>query len=269
MRRASHIWIAIVLFTCALCAQGQSHVADSEKNQKRRTIYLKIKGPEESAAQMRTAFEKAVAEKDLLLADDRHKASSSIEITLQEKTAEGTLYADLISATRVARDGKTATVYSCKLVEDGKGYSTITKKKGKTGLIQPDIATKGTVFVEEAKEPAAKSLVEMVKKEIGEAGFQLITGETEADIRFTNIKLLKVPMHNKSVELRAESNVSAAGGGSSKVVTNVTLHSPVTEPIVAEAEDCRSSIEKVAQDASLSYGSTVSLDLAMVTQSFR
>jgi hypothetical protein len=244
-------------------------VVNSEKNEKRRTVYLKIKGPEESAARLRTFFVKTAEESGLLLNDDRHKAGSTIELTIQEKDVEGELYADLISATLHSHDGKSATVYSCKLVEDGKGFSTITKKKGKTGLVQADIAIKGTVFVEEAKELKYVGSVATVKKEMSEAGFQIITGEKEADVSLTNVKLIKVPLHSKSTEIRVESTVSPAGSRTSRLTTNFRLHSTVTEPIGAEAEDCRSSIEKISGDDSVSYSQIAQTDLALISNQLR
>src|SRR4029077_186458 len=182
---------------CGPLTQGQSHVVGSEKFDKLRSVYLKIKGPEEASSKLRESFAKTAARRELLLADDPHKAASVIDITLKQKNGESTLYADLIAATLALRDGTSSTVYSCKLVEDGKGFSTVTKKKGKTGLI-PE-AAKGSVFVEESTDHKSADLVATVKKEVGEAGFQISATEKDADIVLKNIRLLKKQVRGTAV----------------------------------------------------------------------
>ena len=133
MRRVLYTLLGTLLFACGPWAQGQSHVVSSEKLEKLRSVYLKIKAPDEASGKLHELFAKAAEKRGLLLVDDPHKAASVIDVTLKQKSGEGTIYADLIAATLVSRNGSSSTVYSCKLVEDGKRFSTITKKNGATG----------------------------------------------------------------------------------------------------------------------------------------
>jgi hypothetical protein len=266
VRTAQCIWIAIFLSACAPFAQEQSHVVGSEKFDKLRSVYIKIKGPEEASGKLRESFSKTAARRELLLADDPHKAASVIDVTLKQKSGESTLYADLIAATLAVRDGDTSTVYSCKLVEDGKGFSTITKNKGKTGLIPG--ATKGTVFVEESTDQKSADLVATVKKEVGEAGFQISATEKDADITLKNIRLLKKAVRGTALETRVDSKVNGAGGRSINLVTNLTWYTAIKEPLGIEVEDCRSSIETIADHGSVSYQEVAEIDLALIGRPF-
>jgi len=269
MKRARCSLIATLLFVCCLWAQEQSHVVSSEKLQKRRTIYLKINGPEESAARLRGFFAEVAEEKSLLLAEDPHKAGAKIDVTIKEHDAEGTLYAELISATLTTREGKSATVYSCKSVADGKGYSTITKTQGKTTLIESAIASKGTVFVEQTTGPNSAGLVETIKKEIAEAGFQVTATEKEADISLKDIKLIKKPVRAMSVEGQTESKLSTSSGQLINLSGKVTSYKSIVEPIGAEAEVCRSSMKSISQDGSGSYKQIAVVDLAVIARQFK
>lgn len=249
MRRAGPIWIAIVLLTCGLCARGQSHIGESAESLRLRTIYLKINGPEETSAQLRNAFEKVAATKGLLLTDDPGKANSSIRITLKEKPAtERTLSATLISATLTFRDGQSGTVYSCKSVADGKGLSTSTHRMGRTALIPPNATTK-TVFVEEPRHHKSAPLVESVKTEIGEAGFQVTTVEKDADASLTNITQLKARVPVKSAETAVDTKITSTGGMDVTSVNSLRHYDLIGEPIAAEAEGCRSTLQSLSTNS--------------------
>ena len=267
MKRARCSLIATLLFVCAW-AQGQSHVVSSEKLEKRRTIYLKINGPEEAATQLRKFFAKAADEKNLLLAEDPHKAGVKIDVTIKEHDAEGTLYAELISATLTTREGKSATVYSCKSVGDGKGYSTITKKKGKTTLIQSAIASEGRCLSKQTTAPDSTGLVETIKKEIAEAGFQVTATEKEADISLKDIKLIKKPVRAMSVEGQTESKLSTSSGQLINLSSKVTSYKSIVEPIGAEAEACRPSMKRISEDSG-SYQQVALVDLMMIAQQIK
>jgi len=264
MRRAQCTWIVFLFSVCVPFAQGQSHVVSSEKLEKLRSVYLKIKAPEEAAGKLHESFAKAAEKQGLLLVDDPHKAASVIDVTLKQKSGENPIYADLIAATLVSRDGGPTTVYTCKLVEDGTRFSTITKKKGVTGLIP--VASKGIVFVEEAADKKSKDLVEAVKKEISEAGFQLSATEKDADIVLKDIRLLKKPLRGTTVETRFESKVNAANGRVINLTTNSISYTSIVEPIGPEAENCRSSIEKIAEQGSFSYLEVAETDMALISQ---
>jgi hypothetical protein len=269
MRRVLYTLLGTLLFACGPWAQEQSHVVSSEKVEKRRTIYVKINGPQEAAAQLRGSFAEAAEEKGLLLAEDPHKAGTKVDVTIKEQNAEGTLYAELISATLTSRDGKSATVYSCKSVGDGKGYSTITKKTGKTSLIQSDIASKGTVFVEETTARNSAGLVESIKKEIAAAGFQVAATEKEADISLKDIKLIKKSVRAMSVEGRTESRLSTWSGQVINLSSKITSYKSIVEPIGAEAEVCRSSMKSISEDGSRSYQGVAVTDLAVISQQLK
>jgi len=266
MRTARCTWIAILLSACGPLAEGQSHVVGSEKFDKLRSVYLKIKGPEEISKQLRDSFTQVAAKQELLLADDPHKAGSVIDITLKQKSGESTLYIELIAANLALRDGTSSTMYSCKLLEDGKGFSSVTKKKGKTGLL-PESA-KGTVFVEEATDHKSADLVATAKKEVREAGFQLIAAEKDADIVLKNIRLIKKPLRGTAVATEVDSRVNGSGVGSISVVTNLTWYMSFTEPIGPETEDCRPSIAAILEHASASYRQIAETDLALIGQRF-
>jgi len=266
MRRVLCSSLGTLLLTCGFWARGQSHVVSSEEVTKSRTVYLKISGPEEAAAQLRGSFAEVAEEKDLLLSEDPHKAGTKIDITIKEKNAEGPLYAELISATLTSRDGKSATVYSCKSVVDGKGYSTITKKMGETSLIQPDVASKGAVFVEKAAGRNSAGLVESIKKEIAEAGFQVAATEKEADLSLKDINLIKKSFRAMLVEGRTESKVSTGSGHFINLSNKVMSYKLIVEPIAPEAEVCRTSIQSISKDGARPYQPVAAVDLAVIQQ---
>lgn len=255
-----------LLFACCLFAQERSHLANPEKIQKLRTVYLKMKGPESSVAQLRTFFEKVAAKNDFVLANDPHNAGSTIDITIKEKNEEGTLFAELISATLTSREGKSALVYTCKAVTDGKSFSTITKKKGQTSLIPADIVKKGSVFIE-AGTARTVDAVEMAKKEIGEAGFQFASAEKEADISLKDIHVIKKPFHGTGLQTRVESKISSHGGPMSNIATNFTSYTSIADPIAPEAEACRPSMQKLV-DESVSFHQIAATDLALIGRPF-
>lgn len=264
MRKAHRAWIALLFSVCVPFVQGQSHVVSSEKLEKLRSVYLKIKAPEESAGKLHESFVKAAEKRGLLLVGDPHKAASVIDVTLKQKSGEGQIYADLIAATLVLRNGGSSTVYSCKLVEDGKGFSTITKKKGVTRLISGD--TKGAVFVEEAADRKSADLVVSVRKEISEAGFQLSATEKDAEIVLKDIRLLKKSLRAMILETRVESKVNGANGQAINLTSNSISYTSIVEPIGPEAENCRSSIEKLSEQGSFSYLEVAETDMALISQ---
>ena len=227
---------------------------------------MKINGPEEAAVQLRAFFAELAEEKNLLMAEDPHKAGNKIDITIKERDGEGTLYAELISATVISREGKSATVYSCKSVGDGKGYSTITKKKGKTTLIEPGIATKGAAFVENTSAPNSAGVVESIKKEIAEAGFQVAATEKDADISLKDIKLIKKPVRAMLVEGRPESKLSISSGQFISLSGRMTSYKSIVEPIGVETEVCRSSMKNISGDGSASYKQVAAADLAVIAR---
>ena len=264
MRKTHCTWIAFLFTVCVPVLQGQSHVVSSEKLEKLRSVYLKIKAPEEASGKLHEFFAKAAEKRGLLLVDDPHKAASVIDVTLKQKSGEGTIYADLIAATLVLRDGSSSMVYSCKLVEDGKRFSTITKKNGATALISG--ATKGAVFVEESADRKSADLIATVKKEISEAGFQLNATEKDAEIVLKNIRLLKKPLRGMILETRVDSKVNGASGQAINLTTNSISYTSIVEPIGPEAENCRSSIEKMAEQGSFSYLEVAETDMALISQ---
>jgi hypothetical protein len=264
--RRIHTLLGTLLFACGPWAHGQSHIVSAEKVSKSRTIYLKINGPEETAILLRGFFAELAEEKDLLLAEDPHKAGNKIEITIKEHDGEGTLYAELISATLIFREGKSATVYSCKSVGDGKGYSTITKKKGKTTLIESGIVFNGAVFVENTTAPNSAGVVESIKKELAEAGFQITATESDADIKLKDIKLIKKPIRAMLLEARTESKLSTSSGQFISLSGRVISYKSIVEPIGVEAEVCRSSMKSISEDGSASYKQVAAADLAVIAR---
>ncbi|HET8888046.1 MAG TPA: hypothetical protein VFQ41_04015 [Candidatus Angelobacter sp.] len=200
------------------------------------------------------------------MTEDPRKAGTKIDVTIKEHDAEGTLYAELISATLASREGKSVTVYSCRSVGDGKGYSTITKQQGKTTLIESSIASKGTVFVENRTAPNSGGLVESIKKEIAEAGFQVTATETAADISLKDIKLIKKPFRATLVEGQTESKLSTWSGQFINLSSKVKSYKSILEPIGAEAEVCRSSMKNISGDGGGSYQQVAVADLAVIAQ---
>ena len=263
MRRFYCTVMATFLVTCCSIAQGQSRLAMSEKNQKLRTIYLKIKGPEDAATKLRASFAEAAADKDMFLADDPHQASSKVDVTIKERKVEKEFYAEVVSATLVARDGKSATVSTCNKVTDGKGYSTITKKTGSTSLMK-DVPAKSAIFIEVGSQPAA--LIQGLQKEVREAGFEIVSTEKEADFQLKDIRLVKAPVRGDGVELNIQSTISAAGGPVLNMNSSVTSHISIHEPIGLEAEACRSSLQHLGEDGPTPYIHVALADVAMITQ---
>jgi hypothetical protein len=76
MRRGYSIAAAVFLFSGSAIS-GLAQTATT-KLEKRRSIYLSIKGPESSAARLRALFEQAALEKNLLIAEDSHQAGSHL-----------------------------------------------------------------------------------------------------------------------------------------------------------------------------------------------
>jgi hypothetical protein len=122
--------------------------------------------------------------------------------------------------------------------------------------------------VEGPRDPKSASLVESVKKEIGEAGFQLTTAENEADIRLTNIKLLRTTLQSKSQETKVETMISAPGGAGMSFSSPLTFYNSVEEPIGPEAEDCRSSLQKLS-GTSGAYDQVAAPDMLLISRGLR
>lgn len=266
MRSVCGTLIAICLVACCSMAQDRSHVVMSEKTQKLRTIYLKIRGPEEAATKLRASFAEAVAGKDLFLADDPHQAGSKVDVTIKERNLERPFYAELTSATLMARDGKSTAVSSCNKVTDGKGYSAITTKAGTSDLMK-DVPAKSTIYLEEGSQPAA--LIQTLQKQIREAGFTIVTVEKDADFRLKDIHLTRTPLRAAGMEATVQSMIHAAGGLELNLTSNVTTRVSILEPIASEAESCRSTVQRVAENGPVSYKGVALADVAMIERFIR
>ena len=256
MRRVYCISIAGLVLACPVM-QGQV------RPQKNRAIYVKIKGPEQSAAKLRASFADAALDKDFVVVDDRHDAGSEVNIIIKERSTEKTLYAELISATLVSRGGKPVTVYSCKKVTDGKGYSTITRKSGRTGVVK-SVSPGSRVFVQDASGSAG--LVQDVKEQITRGGLEIGISEQDADFILKDIKLVKASFREAAVEANVHSELSLAHGPKMDLSSNITVYTSILEPIAPEAEACRDSIQHVAADSSVSYQQIALTEMALISQ---
>jgi len=266
MRRVCGTLIATCLVACCSMAQDRSHVVMSEKMQKLRTIYLKIKGPEEAATKLRASFAEAVAGKDMFLADDPHQAGSKVDVTIKERNLDRPFYAELTSATLIGHDGKSTMVSSCNNVTDGKGYSAITKKAGTSDLMK-DVPAKSAIYLEGGSQPAA--LLQSLQKEIREAGFTIVAVEKDADFRLKDIHLTRTPLRATGMEATVKSMVSAAGGLVINLTSNVTTRFSISEPIASEAESCRSTLGKIAEKGPVSYQDVALVDVDLIEQFIR
>lgn len=234
--------------------------------EKDRSVYLKIKGPEESAAKLRVVFAEAASKNDLFLADDPHRAGSRVSVTIEERKVEKPLYAEVAAATLFSRDGKSFPVYSCRKVTDGGGYSTITTKSGKANMPKGE-PTKKTVWIQ--KKSAQADLVEAVTRELINADFQVVAEENTAEFTLKDIRLLKERLRANAIEAQVESVVSPRRGPSMTIDSNLQAYLSVVEPISAEAEGCRDSLRHVMDQSSMPYQSVAAMDLALITRNIK
>jgi hypothetical protein len=247
-------YILVAMFFCA---------GASAQPQKGRSVYLKIKGPEETAASMRAMFAEVASDNNLFLTDDPHRAGSQVTITIQEHKMEKPLYAEVVVAALVSRDGKSFPVYSCKRVTDGGGYSTITTKSGKANPAKSEVAKK-TVWIK--KTDPRPELVEAVSREMVNADFQLVTEEKDAEFTLKDIRLIKEPVHANAVEAKVESVLSPGKALPMTIESNIRSYLSVIEPISAEAEGCRDSLRHVIEESSMHYRSIAAMDLGLIAR---
>lgn len=254
-------WCTLIVGLVFACPVTRGQV----RPQKSRAIYVKIKGPERSATKLRASLADAALEKDLTLVDNRHEAASEVKITIKERSTEKPLYAELISATLVSRDGKSMTVYSCKKVTDGKGYSTITRKSGKTGVIK-SVPAGSRIFVQEPSGFSSAGLVQDVKEQITRGGLEIGMSGEDADFILKDIKLTKASFRGTAVEASVESVLSPAHGPRMDLSSSIIVYTSIQEPIAPQAEACRDSIRHVADDSSVSYQQIALTDIALISQ---
>ena len=260
MKRTYYFAAAVLLLAgSAIC--GSAQAAANIKPEKRRSIYLTIKGPQQASDRMRELFEHAALDKELFIAEDPHQAGSKVKITISdERLAQKPLYAELLSATLVPRQGDASTVSFCKQVTDGMGYSTIT-----TSYWVPtkdSVPANSTMWIE--KERGARALSELVRKKISDAGFKMAASAGEADFRVKDIRLIKVPLQVEVLKAKVESELNIAGGSMTSLSSDVSNYLSVMEPMVAEAEGCRKTIQHITDVPPTGYEQVVSLDLALI-----
>jgi len=249
------------LVALSLVCFGAPAQAQPEKS---RSIYLKIKGPEESVAKLRAMFKDVALKKELFIAEDPHNASSQVSVTIvQERQLEKPFYAEVVAATPVSREGDSSPAYSCKKVTDGSGYSTITTKSGKVGAAKSDVANK-TVWIERTTAP--QDLVEAVTREIVNADFQVVPAEKDAEYTLKGIRLMKQRLRVTALEAKVQSVLSPAHGSSMTLAGSITSYLSVLEPISAEAEGCRDSLRHISDHGSLSYQQIADLDIELIAQ---
>ena len=259
MRRTYCFPAAVLLFIVAAVDGGAQ--AGNIKPEKRRSIYLTIKGPEGPAAKMRALFEEEALNKELFIAEDPHQAGSKVKISISdEHKVEKPLYAELLAATLVPRDGQASTVSFCKQVTDGAGYSTIT-----TSYWTPtkeSVPVHSTMWIENGKGP--RLLAELIRKKISEAGFQMATAAPEADFTLRDIQLVKVSLQITAIEVKVQSELNIADGFTASLSSVVKNYLPVTGPISSEAEGCRKTIEHIGDSPPAGYGQVASLDVSLI-----
>ena len=264
MRAAYCIAAGISLFAGSALF-GQS-AAPRTKPEKRRTIYLTIKGPEESAAKLRASFTDAALSNDLFIAEDPHRAGSKIDITIaDERKVDWPLYAELLTATLVPRQGDSSTISFCKQVSDGAGYTTVT-----TSYWMPNeksVPAHSAIWVE--AEGASRSLAEILKKRVGEAGFQIAASAKDADLTLKDIRLSKVPLQGMAVEAKVQSVLNMADGSMTTLSTNIKSYLSIAEPISPEAEGCRSTVHHVIDLPPPSYSDVAAIDMALIMARIR
>lgn len=232
--------------------------------EKGRSIYVNIKGPEESAAKLRTMFGDVALRNELFVAEDPHRAASKVNVSiLQERTVERPLYAEVVAASLVSREGKSFPVYSCKRVTDGGGYATITTKSGKAHMPK-DAPVKSTVWIN--KRDAGSDLVETVSREILNADFQLVAEEKDAEFTLKDIRVMKEQVRARVLEAKVESVLTPPNGSSMTLDSNIKSYLSIVEPISAEAEGCRDSLRHVADQGSLGYQQVADIDIAMIAR---
>lgn len=259
MRRAYCLPAAALLFI-ATAVDGGAQAAVI-KPDKRRSIYLTVKGPEAAAAKLRAQFESAALNKDLFIAEDPHQASSKVKITISdEREVTRHFYAELVMATLVPREGQTSTVSFCKQVTDGAGFTTLTTAYWTPTQERP---AHSTLWIE--NDSGSRVLVDLVRTKIHEGGFQMAASVSEADFTLKDIHLVKVPLEVKAMQAKVQSEMNIADGSMASLSGAVQNYLPVTEPISSEAEGCRKTIAHIG-DATLSgYGQIAMMDVGIIS----
>jgi hypothetical protein len=257
MRRAYFVPATILLFIAA-AVDGVTQAANI-KPEKRRSIYLTVKGPEGAAAKIRTLFEEEALKKELFIAEDPHQAGSKVKISISdEHKIEMQLYAELLAATLVPRDGQSSTITFCKQVTDGAGFSTTTMSY----WAPTKESAHSTIWID--NHTGARPLAELVRKKISEAGYQMAASLSEADFTLQDIRLVKVPLHVTAMEAKVQSELNSADGSVASLSSVVKNYLPITEPISSEAEGCRKTIEHFGDFSPSGYGEIASLDVALI-----
>jgi hypothetical protein len=210
---------------------------------------------------MRALFEEEALNKELFIAADPHQAGSKVKISIsEERKVEKPLYAELLAATLVPREGQSSTVSFCKQVTDGAGYSTIT-----TSYWTPtkeSVPGHSTMWIENGNSP--RLLAELIRKKIGEAGFQMAAAAPEADFTLRDIRLVKVPLQIAAMEVKVQSELNIADGSTASLSSAVKNYLPVTGPISSDAEGCRKTIEHIGDSPPAGYGQVASLDVSLI-----
>jgi len=230
------------------------------KPEKRKSIYLQINGPQESAARLRSVFAEEAARNHLFIADEPQKAASQVNITItDEHNTDHPLYAELLNASLVLAEGKPSNVAFCQGVTDGAG---LTVTSSYTLPPEEALPAHSTVWIEGESGPQAPA--EMLKKKIREAGIQIAASSGAADLTLKEVRLIRVPIPGRAMEAKMQSVLKGADGSISTLSMNVKGYLPVAEPISAEAEVCRSTIRHVSEPALSAYGQLASLDVALI-----
>jgi hypothetical protein len=263
--RRAYCFPAAALFFIASAMDGGTQAAVI-KPEKRRSIYLTIKGPEAAAAKLRALFEEAALNKDLFIADDPHQAGSKVKITISdEREVAKHFYAELVTATLLPREGQSSTVSFCKQVTDGAGFTTLT-----TAYWTPakaSVPAHSTLWVE--NESGSRALADLVRTKVREAGFQMAASASEAEFTLKDVRLVKVPLQVTAREARVQSEMNIADGSMASLSGAVQNYLPVTEPISSEAEGCRKTIAHIGDSGLSGYGQIAMMDVAIISARIR
>jgi hypothetical protein len=244
------------------CLSVGTLLAYPPKDQKPKTVFLKIQGPEDSARQMRELLETAAQQDGLTLTPDGKGATVSLDITITEqKGKHQSARTEVISAKQSSADAAGETVYFCKSVSSNSRNST-TKVKYTRRIYPVPGATRKKVFIEKSK----GDLSDIVKQKSSDKGLEIVPSESEADTKLTGFELIKksVPLITRAQHV--ESRVSVDGARET-FDTDLEFLQSIAEPIDSEAEICRPEIQSMLKDDPANkYQSVIVLYMYMINK---
>lgn len=252
MKRFLHLVIAASIL--GGCLPASAWFAAGDNNEKERTMWINVKGPEDLAGQVREAFKRLADKHNWTITEDRRAAGIIVDVSIKagrEKQKE--LYAELISGTVLSSDGSAKSVYACRSVADGHGKAPANRTTSNMGLLPSASEETRKVFIEADKD----HLSDVVRQRLLETGYEPVSSQQEAQTRITNIHLVAKTVQTVIQTQHVDTKFSMMGSESS-FSTELKLFKSIVEPMDSEAEFCRDNVHSIFRtNAVANYDSVV------------